>query len=56
MPQEPQKPSEQQIESQHPILDAHDFLPAGTTYYFSNEILPGNEFHLVDTKRVPEWR
>jgi len=36
--------------------DAEVFLPADTTYYFSNELLPGNEFRLVDTKRTPEWR
>jgi hypothetical protein len=36
--------------------DADVFLPADTTYYFSNELLPGNEFRLVDTKRAPEWR
>src|SRR5437762_2800402 len=36
--------------------DAQDFFPARTTYYFSNELLPGNEFRLVDTKRAPEWR
>jgi len=36
--------------------DADDFLPGDTTYYFSNELLPGNEFKLVDTKRAPEWR
>ncbi len=36
--------------------DAQDFVPAGTTYYFSNEILPGNEFHLVDMKQAPDWR
>jgi hypothetical protein len=36
--------------------DARDFLPADTTYYFSNELLPGNEFRLVDTERAPEWR
>ena len=36
--------------------DADVFLPGDTTYYFSNERLPGNEFRLVDTKRAPEWR
>jgi hypothetical protein len=36
--------------------DADVFLPGDTTYYFSNELLPGNEFRLVDTKRAPEWR
>jgi len=36
--------------------DSDRFLPARTTYYFSNELLPGNEFRLVDTKRAPEWR
>jgi hypothetical protein len=36
--------------------DADVFLPGDTTYYFSNELLPGNEFRLVDTKRTPEWR
>jgi hypothetical protein len=36
--------------------DANVFLPRDTTYYFSNELLPGNEFRLVDTKRAPEWR
>jgi hypothetical protein len=36
--------------------DADVFLPGDTTYYFSNELLPGNDFRLVDTKRAPEWR
>jgi len=36
--------------------NADDFLPRDTTFYFSNEILPGNDFHLVDTKQAPEWR
>jgi hypothetical protein len=36
--------------------DADWFLPRDTTYYFSNELLPGNEFKLVDTKQAPEWR
>ena len=36
--------------------DADVFLHGDTTYYFSNELLPGNEFKLVDTKRAPEWR
>jgi hypothetical protein len=36
--------------------DADVFLPRDTTYYFSNELLPGNEFRLVDMKRAPEWR
>jgi hypothetical protein len=36
--------------------DADVFFPGDTTYYFSNELLPGNEFRLVDTKRAPEWR
>jgi hypothetical protein len=36
--------------------DADVFFPGDTTYYFSNELLPGNEFRLVDTKRGPEWR
>jgi hypothetical protein len=36
--------------------DAELFFPGDTTYYFSNELLPGNEFRLVDTKRAPEWR
>jgi len=36
--------------------NACDFLPGDTTFYFSNEILPGNDFHLVDTKQSPEWR
>jgi hypothetical protein len=36
--------------------DADAFLPGDTTYYFSNELLPGNEFRLVNTKRAPEWR
>jgi hypothetical protein len=36
--------------------DADVYLPGDTTYYFSNELLPGNEFRLVDTKRAPEWR
>src|SRR5206468_4847881 len=31
--------------------DSRDFFPSGTTYYFSDELLPGNEFRLVDTKR-----
>jgi hypothetical protein len=36
--------------------DANTFLPGDTTYYFSNVLLPGNEFRLVNTKRAPEWR
>ncbi|HZF41087.1 MAG TPA: short-chain oxidoreductase, partial [Blastocatellia bacterium] len=36
--------------------DADAFLPGDTTYYFSNELLPGNEFRLVDTMQAPEWR
>ena len=36
--------------------DSDCFLPAETTFYFSNELLPGNEFKLVDMKRPPEWR
>src|SRR5499426_4449460 len=36
--------------------DADLILPGDTTYYFSNELLPGNEFRLVDMKRTPEWR
>jgi hypothetical protein len=37
-----------------PDADVH--LPRDTTYYFSNELLPGNEFKLVDTKHAPAWR
>jgi hypothetical protein len=36
--------------------DAAELFPTDTTFYFSNEILPGNDFHLVDTKQKPEWR
>jgi hypothetical protein len=36
--------------------DSSSFFPAHTMFYFSNEILPGNEFRLVDLKRAPEWR
>jgi hypothetical protein len=36
--------------------DSDGFLPARTTFYFSDELLPGNEFKLVNLKRVPEWR
>jgi hypothetical protein len=36
--------------------NAVELFPADTTYYFSNEILPGNEFRLIDTKQAPEWR
>lgn len=36
--------------------DANTFLPDDTTYYFSNELLPGNEFRLVDMEQAPEWR
>jgi len=36
--------------------DADLILSADTTFYFSNELLPGSEFRLVDTKRAPEWR
>ena len=36
--------------------DADNFLPTDTTFYFSNEILPGNDFHLIDTKQPPQWR
>lgn len=36
--------------------ESERFFPASTTFYFSNELLPGNEFHLIDTKEPPEWR
>lgn len=36
--------------------DADGFFPANTTYYFSNELLPGNDFQLVDTHSAPQWR
>ena len=36
--------------------DAGQFLPARTMFYFSKELLPGNEFRLIDMKRAPEWR
>ncbi|MBI3863806.1 MAG: short-chain oxidoreductase [Planctomycetia bacterium] len=36
--------------------DADEFFPSATTYYFSNELLPGNDFKLVDMKQAPEWR
>ena len=36
--------------------DAHIFFPSETTYYYSNEILPGNKFRLIDMEQAPEWR
>lgn len=36
--------------------DADFFFPKDTTYYFSNEMLPDNEFRLVNTKEAPKWR
>ena len=36
--------------------DAHRFFPENTTFYFSNELLPGNDFTLVDTQQPPQWR
>ena len=36
--------------------DSGRFLPPDTTFYFSNELLPGNEFKLIDMKQAPEWR
>src|SRR5262249_33211718 len=41
---------------QRSFPDADAYFPAETTFYFSNEILPGNDFHLVDTKQSPTWR
>jgi siderophore synthetase component len=35
---------------------SNSFFPAHTMFYFSNELLPGNDFRLVDMKRAPEWR
>jgi hypothetical protein len=36
------------------VPDAADLFPATTTYYFSNELLPGNDFELVDTHTAPQ--
>src|SRR5436190_1062419 len=36
--------------------DSARFFPARTTYYYSKELLPDNEFRLVDTHQAPEWR
>jgi siderophore synthetase component len=36
--------------------NANAFFPPATTYYFSNELLPGNDFQLVDTQSPPQWR
>ncbi|MDB5314010.1 MAG: Siderophore synthetase component-like protein [Gemmataceae bacterium] len=36
--------------------DSDCCFPAQTTFYFSNELLPGNDFRLIDTKEAPEWR
>ena len=33
-----------------------EMFPSDTTYYFTNEILPGNEVRLAATGRAPEWR
>jgi hypothetical protein len=35
---------------------AGESFPPSTTYYFSNEVLPGNEFRLVSTGQAPVWR
>jgi siderophore synthetase component len=40
----------------HSFPDSELFFPPDTTFYFSNELLPGNEFRLVDTKEPPRWR
>ena len=36
--------------------DSDSFFPAHTMFYFSNELLPGNDFRLVDMKQEPQWR
>lgn len=36
--------------------DADRFFPKDTTYYFSNELMPGNDFALIVTGQVPDWR
>jgi hypothetical protein len=41
---------------QRSFPDSHKFFPAHTMFYFSDELLPGNDFKLVDMKCLPEWR
>ena len=36
--------------------DSDRYLLADTMFYFSDELLPGNEFKLINLKRAPEWR
>ncbi len=54
----PERPARNRIaESFHQCFpDAEAFFPGGTTYYFSDEMLPGNDFRLVDMRRPPRWR
>jgi len=35
--------------------DSRRFFP-NTMFYFSNELLPGNDFRLVDMQQAPQWR
>lgn len=44
-------------EAFHDIFpDSSDFFPANTMFYYSDKVLPENEFTLVDMQRPPEWR
>lgn len=36
--------------------DSGEFFPPDTMFYFSDELLPGNDFRLVDMHQPPEWR
>src|SRR5438874_8887030 len=38
------------------IFEADPTASLRETFYFSNELLPGNEFRLVDMKQPPKWR
>jgi len=40
----------------HSFPDWRSFLPAKTTFYFSNEPRGDNDFQLVDTGQRPQWR
>jgi hypothetical protein len=40
----------------HAFPAAADFFPKRTMFYFGDELLPDNEFALVDMQREPDWR
>jgi hypothetical protein len=36
--------------------DADQFLPRDATYYFSSDLLPGNDYRLERCPQAPVWR